>query len=177
MIKALLANMEGSTDPDEAGDSKSKEELFSVLEQYGVLIAARCNADEVKDLRTWMLRVAALPQRHAAKEDHSELGAFASATTNNLLFQESMQQFLLQAETDPNVSHHLGGPFKRRSRDDVRSFRSCTEIRWTFRDFLGSRSADKFDDSSAARKPWTSEDPPWNEAATDPFVEARTLCE
>lgn len=46
MIKALLADMEGSTDPDEANDRKSKEELFGVLEQCGVLIAARCNADE-----------------------------------------------------------------------------------------------------------------------------------
>ena len=71
MIEALLADMEGSTDPDEAGDGKSKEELFGVLEQCGVLIAARCNADEAKDLLTWVLRVA-----RATAEARSEGGLF-----------------------------------------------------------------------------------------------------
>jgi len=68
-------------------------------------------------------------------------------------------------------------PFQVSQPDHVRSFRSRTEIQWTFRDFLGSRSANKFDDSGAAWKPWTSEDQPWNEATTDPFEVARTLRE
>ena len=116
MIEALLADMEGSTDPDEAGDGKSKEELFGVLEQCGVLIAARCNADEAKDLRTWVLRVARATAEARSEGGLLGIGAFASARTSNLLFQESMQQFLSKAEIDTSVFHHFCGPFKCRSR-------------------------------------------------------------
>ncbi|MDG2039281.1 MAG: hypothetical protein P8J30_02235 [Ilumatobacter sp.] len=58
MIEELLADMEGSIDPDEADDGKSEEEMFGTLEQCGELIAARCTADEAKDLRKWVLGIA-----------------------------------------------------------------------------------------------------------------------